>query len=235
MSDSVTFVSLGPGDAELITLKGLKALQQADIIFCPSTLTSTGDTSSHSRDILYELEIDDAKINLFHVPMSKQRSEAVQVYQKIAKDIEKYYTKKYKVVVVAEGDAGFYSSTHYISDNLISNNIPTERIAGIPAFIACGALANIHIAKQEEELTIIPGMISSDDLNKRIEEGKSIVIMKPSQSEQAIKQVIPEIENATVHYFENAGIREKEFYSQDKEEIISRKFPYFSLLIIGKQ
>jgi precorrin-2/cobalt-factor-2 C20-methyltransferase len=234
MSDFITFVSLGPGDAELITLKGLKALQQADIIFCPSTLTSTGDTSSRSRDILYELEIEDAKINLFHVPMSKQRSEAVQVYQEVAKGIKRYYTEKYKVVIVAEGDAGFYSSTQYISDNLISNNIPTERIAGVPAFIACGALANIHIAKQEEELTIIPGMISSDDLKKKIQEEKSIVIMKPSQSEQAIKQAIPEIGNAVVHYFENAGIREKEFYTQDKKEIINRKFPYFSLLIITK-
>lgn len=232
MSDSVTFVSLGPGDAELITLKGLKALQQADIIFCPCTLTPRGDTSSRSRDILHELEIDNTKIHLFHVPMNKQRSEAVQVYQKVTRDIDRYYEDKYKVVVVAEGDAGFYSSTHYISDNLISNKIPTERIAGVPAFISCGALANIHIAKQEEELTIIPGIIFSNDLKKRIEEGKSIVIMKPSQSEQEIKQAIAEIGNAVVHYFENVGIREKEFYTDDKQKIINRKFPYFSLLII---
>jgi len=33
----IQFVSLGPGEAELITLKGLKALQNADCIFCPET------------------------------------------------------------------------------------------------------------------------------------------------------------------------------------------------------
>lgn len=32
MSRPIYFVSLGPGDAELITLKSLHALQQADII-----------------------------------------------------------------------------------------------------------------------------------------------------------------------------------------------------------
>ena len=38
MSRPIYFVSLGPGDAELITLKSLHALQQADIIYCPSTV-----------------------------------------------------------------------------------------------------------------------------------------------------------------------------------------------------
>ena len=37
MKYPVLFVSLGPGDPELITLKSLKALQAADVIFCPAT------------------------------------------------------------------------------------------------------------------------------------------------------------------------------------------------------
>lgn len=41
----ITFVSLGPGEAELITLKGLKALQAADCIFCPETPARDGRPS----------------------------------------------------------------------------------------------------------------------------------------------------------------------------------------------
>ena len=37
MNHPIHFVSLGPGDPELITLKGLKTLQKADIIYCPAT------------------------------------------------------------------------------------------------------------------------------------------------------------------------------------------------------
>lgn len=33
MNHPIHFVSLGPGDPELITLKGLKTLQKADIIY----------------------------------------------------------------------------------------------------------------------------------------------------------------------------------------------------------
>ena len=50
MSNPVIFVSLGPGEPELITLKGLKALQSADCIFCPETRTTSGRILSRAAD-----------------------------------------------------------------------------------------------------------------------------------------------------------------------------------------
>ena len=47
----VIFVSLGPGEPELITVKGLKALQTADCIFCPETLAKDGNRVSRAADI----------------------------------------------------------------------------------------------------------------------------------------------------------------------------------------
>lgn len=38
-SHPIRFVSLGPGEPDLITLKGFKALQTADCIFCPATMS----------------------------------------------------------------------------------------------------------------------------------------------------------------------------------------------------
>ena len=53
----VIFVSLGPGEPELITVKGLTALQAADCIFCPETLTKDGNRVSRAADILSQLDI----------------------------------------------------------------------------------------------------------------------------------------------------------------------------------
>lgn len=234
MSNPVMFVSLGPGDPELITLKGLKTLQQADIIFCPSTATPSGKTSSRAMDILSELGIDQEKINLFDVPMNKDRTKAIESYRRVSEEIISKYPTDIKIAVTAEGDAGFYSSIYYISENLTAHNIPISRIAGVPAFIACGTLANIHIVKQEEELSVIPGVTTIENLTSKINEGKSVVIMKPSQCEEIIKHVLSHMEDATFHYFENTGVEGKEFYTSSKSEIESRKFPYFSLLIIRK-
>ncbi len=233
MFNPVMFVSLGPGDPELITLKGLKVLQQADIIYCPSTILSDR-VSSRAMDILLQLGIEQSKIKGFDVPMSKDRSKAIGSYKQVAVEIERQYKSGRKIAVTAEGDAGFYSTIYYISENLMSANIPVDRIAGIPAFIACATLANIHIVKQEEELSVIPGIIARAELVKRIEENKTVVIMKPSQCEIIIKEVVSYMEDAVFHYFENAGIEGKEYYTDNKPDILSRKFPYFSLLIIRK-
>ena len=67
MNRTITFVSLGPGEPELITLKGLKTLQQADRIFCPATLTTSGKQTSRAAHILRALEIEE-KNNLLRVP-----------------------------------------------------------------------------------------------------------------------------------------------------------------------
>lgn len=234
MVDAVTFVSLGPGDPELITLKGLKALQSADLIFCPGT-TRSSDRSivSRAKDILSSLNIDSEKIKCFDVPMSKNRQQAIIAYEKVSIEIQKYFQKGLKIAITAEGDAGFYSSIHYISSNLKDQGISSIKIAGIPAFIACGALANIHIAKQEQELAVIPGITSLNDLRNYLELGKAVVIMKPSQCEEITKSIL-EDELITVHYFENVGVKEKEYYSSDKTIILDRNFPYFSLLILHK-
>lgn len=231
---TVSFVALGPGDPELITLKALKALKEADIIFAPSTEKSIDIYKSRSKSILLALGIDEDKILLFNVTMSKNRAEVKLNYDSAALQIAEYYQKGLNIAVTAEGDSGFYSSIQYINDRLLEVNIPTSRLEGIPAFISCGALANIHVVKLEEKLIVIPGITTVEELSRFIEAGDSVVIMKPSLCEGVIKDVMHSKKDTKFHYFENVGVENKEFYTVDSREIDNRKFPYFSLLIIQK-
>lgn len=230
--NKITFVSLGPGDPELITLKALNSLQEADIILAPSTSGRNKRILSRSRDIMSSLKIEDEKIKLFNIPMNSNRTDALEDYRALVTQATEYYSKGLKVAIVAEGDSGFYSSCQYINEILIEMNISTKKVAGVPAFIACGAFANIHIAKQSEQVLIVPGKTDFDELAIHLTSRKTIVIMKPSLCEDIIKELAFIIDGRKYHYFENIGISEKEFYSSDKTEIKSRKFPYFSLLIM---
>ena len=232
MYHSVQFISLGPGDPDLITVKALKALQQADTIYYPATTNPVGQTTSRALDILVHHEIPSEKLCPFNVPMNKNRSLAVEAYEKVSAKIIDEQQKGSKTAIVAEGDAGFYSSIHYIYDNLSLKQIPVEHIAGVPAFIACGALAGMHIAKQEEELIVIPGIVTEKELSIHLQTGKTIVIMKVSQCCDTIKSIIKNQAKHTYHYFENAGIAGKEYYTDNKDVILSRTIPYFSLMII---
>ena len=56
----------------------------------------------------------------------------MKLYMKAAKILR---AEGQNVVIVAEGDAGLYSSIHYIYDKLQQDDIPVEQIAGIPALL----------------------------------------------------------------------------------------------------
>lgn len=231
MAYPIIFVSLGPGEPELITVKGLKTLQQADCIYCPATLNKQGKSASRSTEIVRALEIDESKIRRFTLPMSKDRTEAWKVYDTLFTETIGYYRQDKRIVIVAEGDAGFYSSIQYIYDKFTEAGITVQRIAGIPAFIAAGALAGLHIVKQEEQIVVIPGTPHAGELDEKIKAGYVIVIMKLSQCSEDVHNCIRLHPESSFHYFENVGT-EKEYYTADRETILNKTFPYFSLMII---
>lgn len=227
----VTFVSLGPGEAELITLKGLKALQAANYIFCPETTTPTGHRTSRAADIMHQLGIADATIHRFTLPMSKQRQQALAAYDRVYAGAVTLQQEGKNVCIVAEGDAGFYASIHYIYEKLQADGLPVKHVAGIPVFIAAGARAGLHIASQEERMTVIPGTATAEDIIKLMQEKGVAVIMKLSQCADEMHRCMKRHPEYSYHYFENVGT-DKELYLNDVQQIEGRRFPYFSLLIV---
>ena len=231
MKGKISGVSLGPGEPELITLKALKALQEADIIYCPGT-----QAKSRSRDILQALPINMERVRLFHVPMSKDRTLANQAYDTICTEIATLVATGKNVAITAEGDSGFYSSVNYMFDKLASMNLPVTSIAGVPAFIAAGAISGLHIVKQEEKLIVLPGIVTAEELASLLTCGHVVVIMKLSQCTDEIHRFMQANRQHEFHYYENVGTI-NELHSINYKDIIQKEYPYFSLLIIrpGKQ
>ena len=227
----IIVVSLGPGDPELITLKGLRTLENSDVIFCPTTIIGERQLS-RSTKIIEALGVDVSKIESYYLPMSKDRTETLEIYKQVANRCVELANKGLRVAVTAEGDGGFYSSSQYISEMIVSSGVEVRRISGVPAFIDCAALANIHIASGDKGLVVIPYLENVNKIEELLSDSVNIVLMKLSQSESNIKKTILEnINNAKFHYIENRGT-EKEYYSSDVEIILERKYPYFSILII---
>lgn len=227
----ILFISLGPGDPELITLKGWKALQAADIVFCPETEGRNGERTSRAADIVRQLGVGDDHIRRFLLPMSKRREAALQAYDGVYAEARALQDEGLHICIVAEGDAGFYSSVHYVFERLRADGRAAEHVAGIPAFIAAGALAGLHIASQEQWLTVLPGTATAQELERLIGDGGTIVIMKLSQCADEVRRCMARHPEYTYHYFENVGTA-TEFYTCDAAVVAARRFPYFSLMIV---
>ena len=230
MSHPIYFVSLGPGDAELITLKSLHALQQADIIYCPSTVREPDKILSRAATLLHKLDIK-GDIHLFSLPMSKDRTKAIKVYRQLFEKMRLEQKAGKRLAVAVEGDAGIYASVHYVLDLLEENGIPVEQLPGIPSFIAAEAAAKLHLISQKERLVIIPGNITSDELDMYLSHHHVPVIMKLSQCADIVQDYMESHPQYSYHYFENISTAE-EYHSSHQAELKRRVCPYFSLMII---
>ncbi len=227
----IVFVSLGPGEPELITVKGLRILNEADTIFCPATGSSPDKQDSKAAEIVRALGIGEEKIRLFHLPMNRERADAIRAYDDLCQEVSCMQANGLHVVITAEGDAGFYSSSQYAYEKLAKQALPVCRVPGIPAFIAAGALSGLHLAFQEQRMAVFPGNVSEEELDGWLAQGNSAVIMKLSSCAEMIQAYVRRNPRLTFHYFEHIGM-DDEYYTCDTETIASRRIPYFSLLLI---
>ena len=233
MTQAVYFVSLGAGDPELITLKALRLLERADVIYSPVSLSPNGRRASKSKSIMLSLGIKEEQIVSYDMPVNREREGAEDAYKQVAEDIKVRRQANGDLIaaVVAIGDAGFYASSAYIGELLEAENIPTCYLPGVPALIASNALIGGQLVQLDEQLRVIPGVATPSEWEETWQSKHTIVIMKGSMAEEEIKRAMKSYPHRHWHYLEYVGYEGKELYLNDVNQIAERKFPYFSLII----
>lgn len=233
MTQAVYFVSLGAGDPELITLKALRLLERADVIYSPVSLSPNGRRASKSKSIMLSLGIKEEQIVSYDMPVNREREGAEDAYKQVAEDIKARRQANGDLIaaVVAIGDAGFYASSAYIGELLEAENIPTSYLPGVPALIASNALIGGQLVQLDEQLRVIPGVATPSEWEEAWHSKHTIVIMKGSMAEEEIKRAMKSYPHRHWHYLEYVGYEGKELYLNDVNQIAERKFPYFSLII----
>ena len=124
MKRPVSFFSLGPGDPELLTLKVVKALREADIVVVPSTTDK-----SRAAEIIREW-CDEDRMYRYELPMQKDRTAVRKVYDDICQQVVAWYNEEKYIAIVVEGDVSIYASIHYVLDELKRRDIPVTQQPG---------------------------------------------------------------------------------------------------------
>jgi len=221
-------VGLGPGDPELITLKGLKALQEADYIFFPASKVSDEHVISFSKKIIDAYELT-AECKPVLIPMT-------------GKDISKYYQEAFetlvehskngkKVVLVNEGDILFYSTYGYIQEIANKNNVKCELIPGIPAFILAGTKMQEPLIDGDRSIKVMAKPNSFDQIRTQYDTCDVLIIMKVKFLKGWYEFL--SAWEGTFFYAEKLGTTE-EFTTKKAEDLKGRTIPYFAILILKK-
>jgi len=174
-------VGVGPGDPELLTLKAMRALAEADVIV---HFAKTGH-ASHSRAIAAQhLHADVVELPL-HYPVttelpkcSADYREALQnFYDDAAARIAALLGAGRQVAVICEGDPLFYGSYMHLHARLASR-YRTEIVAGVTGMSGCWSAAGMPIAQGDDVFTVLPATLDEGELARRLSEADAAVVMK---------------------------------------------------------
>lgn len=176
-------IGIGPGDRELITLKGYRIIRTCDYVFVPE---SRGESLAATISLEY---IKDKKLIELSFPMKEDNR---QRYRSAALKINEILKEEEIGVFLTLGDPMTYSTWSYLMQELAGLGMETETIPGITSFNAAASVLGLPVALRDEGFYLADGDVDEEIL-KRID---SVCILKVSKNKESI---INKLEN---HGFE---------------------------------
>jgi precorrin-2/cobalt-factor-2 C20-methyltransferase len=174
-------VGVGPGDPELMTLKAMRALGEADVI---AHFAKAGN-ASHSRAIIEQhLRPEVTELPLYY-PVTTELPSCSAGYRDAIKDfydnsaaaIAAHLEAGRVVAVISEGDPMFYGSYMHLHTRL-APRFPTEIVAGVTGMSGCWSAAGMPIAQGDDVFTVLPATLPEDELVRRLADADAAVVMK---------------------------------------------------------
>jgi precorrin-2/cobalt-factor-2 C20-methyltransferase len=240
-SKILTAVGLGPGDPDLITMKGLKAIQSAQIIFVPRSIK--GDQSLALRIAEPWLNHDRQQVVDLLLPMTRDSDQLVPAWQAAANQIatEMETSGATSAVYLLLGDPLLYGTFTYIWQQMadLHPNIGIKIIPGITSFAAAAAHGQIPLSTTDDRVVVLPASYETDanQLRNLLTDFDTVILMKVGTVLPQILAALDELDLLdSALYAERIGMPE-EFVATGPElrALKNQRRPYLSLLIVRKQ
>jgi precorrin-2/cobalt-factor-2 C20-methyltransferase len=227
-------ISIGTGDPELITLKGLRLLQKAAIVAFPA---GREDKAGIAETIISpHLQPHQQKLAL-DFPYVQDEQILSQAWEKAAETVWEYLQRGIDVAFACEGDVSFYSTFTYLAKTLeqLHPEAKMETIPGVSSPMAAAAALSLPLTMQSQRLVVLPALYRVDELEQVLNWAEVVVLLKVSSVYQQVWQVLQQrnlLERAWV--VEKASFPQQLIY-QDLGHHPQLSLSYFSLLIIHNQ
>jgi len=186
-------VGVGPGDPELLTLKAMRALREADVVahFAKAGNISRARTiaADHIRPNAIELPL------LYPVTTEIPRGAPAYCdkieafYDNSAAAVAAHLNARRSVAVLCEGDPLFYGSYMHLHVRLAAR-YRAEVIAGVTGISGCWAAIGAPIAQGNDVFTVLPGTLAEDDLARRLADADAAAVMKVGRNLAKVRRAL---------------------------------------------
>jgi len=190
---SLIGIGVGPGDPELLTVKAVKAIHNADIIMCPA---SNEDRPSIALSVVSSIidESKNQKIIKLIFPMTKDKDVLEQTWKRNAKIMAETVLSGKNVVYLTVGDPFLYSTWIYMHKDL-KENYPDMNISVIPGIVSIftfAAKVGVSVAEGAEKVAIIPSCYDLSSVKEIAKHSESMIFLKDGRYFDQVIKVLKE-------------------------------------------
>jgi len=232
-------VGCGPGDPELLTIRALNLIQEADVIFVP---TSKFNKPSIALSIVEKhLKKTTEVINLVF-PMIKDRDSLKEYWKKNAFEIVQMVRARKKTLYLTVGDPSLYSTWIYIHKELKRNyhDIEIEIIPGITSIFAFAAEAKISLVEGDENLSIVPACYDLNKVKNTVKSSDTIVFLKDGRYFDNVIEMLSDTgfsDESKIAIAQDVSTEENILEIKSLKDIKGKKQPsskYFSIMVVKR-
>ncbi|MHB1399769.1 MAG: precorrin-2 C(20)-methyltransferase [Trichloromonadaceae bacterium] len=225
-------VGVGPGDPELLTLKGARLIREADVVVTP-----IGDRSETSiaHGIIRDL-VDPRRQQLLTqvYPMKKDPAEMEASWQASAAEVAQLVRAGKTVVFITIGDPLLYSTFLYLYRILRSDypDVAIELVPGISSIFAAAAAAGVPLGLAADRIAVLPATFEAEKLRQTLLDFDTVVLMKVSRVFDRVRTLVREL-GCRATYVKRVGLASEAVF-HDLEAVGEEDLDYLSLVIVRK-
>lgn len=227
MAGKLYGVGIGPGDPELLTLKAVRVIKEADVIAVPGQKKE--ETVAYQITVQAVPEIAEKEILEIDWPMTKDPVKLRESHEAAAKKVAQVLDEGKNVAFLTLGDTTVYSTYLYVHKQILQMGYEAEIVSGITSFCAVAARLNMGLVENSEPLHVIPASYQIEDALKL---PGTKVLMKAGKKMSGVKEQLLALDEEAV-MIENCGMPGERIYRSANE--IPEDAGYYSLIIVKEK
>lgn len=233
-------VGCGPGDPDLLTVKAVKAIQNADVIMCPTSKEGKPSIALSAISPILDKTKNQEIVNLVF-PMTKDRKTLESTWEKNSKILAEGVLAGKNVVYITIGDPYLYSTWIYLHRE-ISKNYPEIKITVIPGIVSMFTFASkvgISLAEGAEKFSVIPSCYDLSQVKEIAKNSDTMVFLKDGRYFDQVVKLLKESGFSDDSIFaigqdldtENEIVKKLTLGEVTKDTLTSK---YFSILVVKR-